>query len=658
MPTHFRQHKTFTAVGILAAALLLVLLGIIIFSEPLLRWLVVDQGEKRLGREIELENLDINWRWTYTAVHAENIRIANAPDYPEPDMMTIDVLDLTFNPLKLLVGKLEFGEITLDKLNLLLHKKSQDDTNWNLAALEQNNDEATLAENRHQIPLIEQLQLKDGKVIYRDAVRGLNLDLDLNSVIGEGRDEESGMSSGNGFEITGTGSVQEQNFEIEVAGDSLETLRDTTREFPLSLKIIMGDTRLSLEGTFEDPIKLTGVDATLKISGSNMADLYFLTAIPLPPTTPYTFNGTLQKEGDVWSSTDFAMVVGASDLSGDLSFDTGEERGFFQADLVSNVLDSRDLGGFIGLDPAAQDPFPDDESEEHQDPDGKIIPDVPLALDRLRATDLDVTLKADEINAPNVPFKGLKVRFNLRDGHLTLDPLIIALADGTIEGVIDIKGQEDVPPMKIDLNIKNIRLGRFFDGTRFADTTEGVFGGTVALAGTGASLADVLARSNGEMTIIMADGTISRLLIEASELDLAGVIPLFFGSDKSTHIRCGVIDFEVTNGILTSKIFVFDTENSTLLGDMNIDMRDEQINATLEAEPKDGSPLSAQTPLIVSGTLKNPSMGFDAKKGLARGAAAVALGALLTPFAAILAFVNTGDGEDSNCSALINEATQ
>jgi len=207
------------------------------------------------------------------------------------------------------------------------------------------------------------------------------------------------------------------------------------------------------------------------------------------------------------------------------------------------------------------------------------------------------------------------------------------------------------------LNIKNMRLGRFFDGTRFADSTEGVFGGTLELAGTGASLADVLASSNGEMTIIMSGGTISRLLIEASELDVARVIPLFFGSDKSTKIRCGIVDFEVADGILTSEIFVFDTENSTLLGDMNIDMKDERINAKLEAEPKDGSPLSAQTPLIVSGTLQNPSVGFDAKKGLARGAAAITLGALLTPFAAILAFVDTGDGEDSNCSALITKAT-
>src|SRR5690606_21009083 len=109
----------------------------------------------------------------------------NAADYSDPDMLTIAELDLTFNPAKLLVGKLEFGKIAIDKLYLRLIKKSQDDTNWNFSVLKQDDDEAVVAESRHQIPLIEEIQLTDGKIIYQDAMRGLNLDLDLNSVIGE-----------------------------------------------------------------------------------------------------------------------------------------------------------------------------------------------------------------------------------------------------------------------------------------------------------------------------------------------------------------------------------------------------------------------------------------------------------------------------------------
>lgn len=651
----FRKHKTLTIIGVAVALLLLTLAGIIIFSEPLARWLIETQSEKRLGRELKIEgDLTIDWRWNYTAVYAEKMRLANAPGYTEQDMITLGKLDVTFKPAKLLTGKLEFGEITLDQLNVVLERKSVDDKNWHFPAFaKQDENDDALTQDRHAIPLIDQLHITDGKIIFRDAVRRLELDLTLDSVVGEGDTESNGKNTDQGFNIIGTGSMRGQDLELEASGASLKTLRDSAHKFPLYLKVVMGDTEVSIDGTFLDPIKLSGIDAELKISGSNMADLFYITTIPLPPTPAYTFEGQLRKENDVWSSRDFVINVGESDLSGELSFDTGSERGFFQANLLSDLLDSRDLGGFIGLDPSEE---VDRATEDEPDPAAKIIPDVPLALERLRATDLDVTLKAIEINAPSLPFKGMEVRFNLRNGQLTLDPLKVALADGTVEGVIDIDAQHDVPPMKINLDIKNLRLGRFFDATRFAETTEGVFGGTMALTGTGASLADVLASSNGEMTLIMSGGTISRLLIEATELDIARMIPLFFGSDKSTRIRCGVINFDVADGKLTSDVFVFDTQKSTLIGDMSIDMEDELLNAVLEAKPKDSSPLAGQTPLIISGTLSSPMVGFDAEEGLKRGAAAAALGTLLSPFAAILAFVETGEGEDAHCGALISEA--
>jgi len=651
----FRQHKILTTIGIAVTALLLTVIGIIVFSEPLARWLIATQGEKQSGRELKIDgDFNINWSWNNTAVHAEKIRLANAPDYPDQNMMTLETLNFTFKPLKLLTGKLEFGEIKLDQLYLVLDRKSEDEANWHFPAfVKKDDDEDPIVEDRHEIPLISQLLLKDGNIIYRDAVRGLDFDLALDSLIGEGSEEDGDINSNRGFSINGTGSMREQNFELEATGASLEALRDTSQPYPLYLKLVMGDTEVTVDGTFQDPIKLTGIDALLKISGSNMADLYYITDIPLPPTTPYTFEGQLRKESDVWSSNDFSVSVGDSDLSGDLSFDTGGERGFLQASLLSNVLDSRDLGGIIGLVPSEEKDLAE---EKEPDPAAKIIPNVPLALERLRASDLDVTLKAETINAPNLPFKGMEVRFNLRDGHLVLDPLNVVLADGTIDGIIDINGQHDVPPMKINLNLKNLSLDRFFDGTRFAAATSGVFGGAMVLEGTGASLADVLASSNGEMTIIMSGGTISKLLIEATELDIARIIPLFFGDDESTRIRCGVIDFDVADGKLTSDLFIFDTQKSTLVGDINIDMKDELIDAVLLGEPKDGSPLSAQTPLIVSGTLSTISVGFDAERALKRGAAAAVLGALLSPFAAILAFVDTGGGEDANCSALMNEA--
>ncbi|HWV14030.1 MAG TPA: AsmA family protein [Cellvibrio sp.] len=643
--------------------LALIILAIVLFAEPLIKSLSEKEGSARLDRELVIEGaFDIDWHWRYTRVHVEKIRLSNARNYPDPNMLTIETLDFDFKPLKLLLGRLEFGQIQLDKPFLLLEKKSLEDNNWTFPVFSQAKvaTEVVAADNRHDFPIIHQLEVKGGRLLYRDAVKGMTLDLTLKLAKGEGGSAVAGADTAdlsNGFTLSGTGTMQKEKFTLTARGGSLETLRDSTLDYPLILNIAMGATKVAVKGTFKDPIALTGINASLNISGDTLSDIFYLTAIPLPPTPPYKLQGQLKKTGGVWSYEKFSGEVGGSDLSGDLSYDTSKPRGFLKATLVSNVLDSRDLGGFIGLPPSGENAAPEQRQEAaEKKASPKLIPDVPLKLERLRGTDLDVTLKAAKIEAPSLPFKGMEVRFDLNHGLLKLDPLNVILADGTIDGKIAIDAGKDIPPMNMDLNFRQLSLGQFFANTRFAKTTQGYFGGRANLAGSGASLADVLASSNGELTVLMTEGKISKLLIEGADLDIAQALPLFLGSDKPTKIRCGLTDFAVNDGVLTSKAVVLDTNDSLLVGNVKIDLKREIINAKLDAKPKDASLFSAQTPIVLSGQLKSPSLGIDAKKASTRGAAAVALGALLTPFAALLPFIERGDAEHADCRALINSA--
>lgn len=632
----------------------------VIFAEPIIKALTNDKGSEKLERQLAIEGeLNIRWGWAYTQVHVEKIRISNAQGYPEKNMLTIDKLDFTFKPLKIFQGALEFGDITISKLNLVLDKKSATDANWNFPIFSKENvsSETVFADSRRDFPIIQKLELKEGRVLYRDAVRGMNLDVNLDSLQGEGGVENEKSAVKHQLKMSGTGTTHKQKFTIEASGGSLDTLRDSSKPYPLTLKLAMGSTHIRVEGTFKDPIQLTGINASLNITGHTMADLFYLTAIPLLPTPPYTLNGLLTKTNDVWGYRNLKGKVGGSDLSGNLSYDTGKERGFLQADLISMVLDSRDLGGIIGLSPAGENAAPEQKqaaAEQKNSP--KLIPDVPLKLERLRATDMDVALKVRKIAAPSLPFKGMDVHVDLRDGLLKLKLLTVVLADGTIDGLIEIDANKDIPPMNMKLNFRRLSLGEFFKNTRFEPTTAGYFGGKANLSGVGASLADVLATSNGELKLIMFGGKISLLLIEASDLDIAQLLPRLFGKDKSTEIRCGVLDFDVKDGNLTSKTVVLDTNDTLLVGDVGVDLKREVINMKLDAKPKDASIFSAQMPITVHGKLKTPSLGLDAEKAGRKGAAVVLLGTLLTPLAAIIPFIEKGDAKNADCRALIDQA--
>ncbi|PUA29104.1 MAG: hypothetical protein B0W54_00340 [Cellvibrio sp. 79] len=650
-----RQHKLLSALGAIILLLLIAIVGVIVFSEPLTRWVIEDKGSKATGRPLTIDGpLVIDWHWTYTSIHAKNIRLGNAAGYREPDMVSVDTLEFTLKPLKLFWGKLELGSVTLEKPVVILERKTFEDANWNFPSLSGDKEKNSEDNVSDKLQINDRLAIRQGRIIFRDAVRNLSLDLKVDS-IGDTPKQEKEYE----FKLSGTGKLQGRPLSLDAVAGSLQSLRDPATDFPLHFKINMGKTRVEMNGVFNDPFNFSGVNVNLKIVGDNLADLFYLTAIPLPPTPPYRLNGQLTKNGDVWGYSDFTGEVGKSDLSGSLSYDVGGPRGFLKATLFSNVLDSADLGGFIGLPPSLDAENTTNEQQQAaaaKKESAKLIPDVPLNVERLRTTDLDVTLTAKEINAPNLPFKGMEVRFLLKDGQLTLDPFSVVLADGTVDGVIKVDARQDIPPMDMKLNFRKLSLNKFFENTRFATTTQGFFGGNLTLAGTGASLADVLGSSSGKTAIIISGGQISLLLIEASDVDLGEAIPLFLGKDKATKIRCGVADFDVKDGQLTSKTFVLDTNDSTLVGRIGIDLKQEKIDARLDAKPKDNSVLSARIPITLSGNLKSPRIGLDAEKTGARGAAAIALGTLLTPFAALLAFIDSGDAKDTDCHALISAA--
>ena len=58
------------------------------------------------------------------------------------------------------------------------------------------------------------------------------------------------------------------------------------------------------------------------------------------------------------------------------------------------------------------------------------------------------------------------------------------------------------------------------------------------------------------------------------------------------------------------------------------------------------------------GTFADPHIAIDPSGAIARGAAAVALGVFLTPLAAIIPLLDPGEGKDSPCADLLNQAQQ
>lgn len=640
----------------LSLSFLLILVSASVLTAVPARNFLQKRGSQAIGRELVINDINIGWNWSRPRVQMQGIRIANGEGFEEPYMLKIENMDFRIHIWKFLMGNVELDYLHITHPHLTLEKNDRN-KNWDflLFSKESVAVEAITPDNRRDFPVIGNFMITEGIVIYRDRSKDLDVELRLNTA--------QGVSNENWpMHITGKGVLQKQSFTLEAKGGSLEMLRNTGEDFPIHLDMKMGATQVNLEGAFQDPVRLGGVQASLSLKGSNMADLFYLTAIPLPPTPPYALAGTLGKKDKIWSFTGFKGVVGDSDLEGNLSYDRSGERAFLKAELHSQQMDVDDLGGFIGMAPSTgrgETAAPEQKQQAAQEAaSSRLIPDTPLNVKRLRASDMDVTVYVKKLEAPQVPFKGGNVRFLLREGLLRLDPLYLVLANGVTEGTVVVDGRKDIPHVELDMNFNRLELSRFLKGTRFEEESGGHFGGYISLTGDGFSLADVLAGANGRAVFMMDGGQISLLLMEASDIDIAEAVPLLLGEDKTTRIRCGVTDFRVENGILYSQVIVFDTTDTNLQGKVDINLKAETIDAVLDARPKDPSLLSLQAPITVSGRLKHPQVMLQPVETGLRVAGAAVLGVVLTPLAAIIPFLEPGLGEDSPCHEILQQAQQ
>jgi uncharacterized protein involved in outer membrane biogenesis len=121
-------------------------------------------------------------------------------------------------------------------------------------------------------------------------------------------------------------------------------------------------------------------------------------------------------------------------------------------------------------------------------------------------------------------------------------------------------------------------------------------------------------------------------------------------------LRCGVVKFQVEQGQLNAKTMVLDTTNILVTGRGGINLATERLDLSLQGDPKKVRLVRLRSPIRVGGSLSKPQVGIKPDKALLQAGTGTVLGTLLTPIAAILAFVDPGLAKDADCSALVAQA--
>jgi uncharacterized protein involved in outer membrane biogenesis len=557
-----------------------------------------------------------------------------------PEMARIELLRAELPLAPLLRGERRLRRVDLVRPALLLERTSNGTANW--AGMSGDGEAA------HGTPWrISELRIHDGLLFVQDAPLRTQLQLRVNSA--ETRPEFRSVR----LSARGTGRYRGEPFRLDGWADSpIALLEQPGDAYQVELSVRAGATRARVHGALQTPVDPRRFTLNFETSGPDLAQLYPLVGLALPATPPYRLAGSLEREASTLNLHRMRGRVGDSDIAGNLSINLAGERPALAGSLSSTQLDLDDLGGMIGLPPggrADETASPQQRAEAaRRAASPRLLPARDYDLRKLAAVNADVRFRAQRVDAGKWPLRSMDVRLRLQDSVLRLEPLHVTFAGGELTGRIRLDARAPTITAAADVTAKQLDLAAMWPTMQPPNV--GLVGGRLELRGRGNSVADMLGTANGAVQFGMGRGRFSNLLLELAGLDVAESLKYLLDKDHTVPIRCAYGVFEAREGAFKAQTLAFDTTDTVLFGEGKVDMRDERLALELRPEPKDVSPVSLRGPLEISGTLKDPRFRPQVKPLLARAAAAAALYAVAPP-AALLALIETGPGEDTDCGA-------
>ncbi len=574
---------------------------------------------------------------------AQNIHISNPSALHRDtttEMASIKQLDFSLNPYALLKKEIEIPVLNFDSPVINLLRNADGTNNWTF----KNNNQPSLWQLK-----LQRIVFSKGRIHLVDAIRHADATADINTL-------DTDPIYGVAWQLHGKLGNEDVNGDGR-AGAVL-SLQQQIAPYPIMARVLIGKTLIAVEGTLTKPSDLAALDMHLKVSGPSMGRLYAISGIYLPETPPFSTEGhligTLSTHGSHWIYQEFSGKVGASDIGGSIDYQSKLPRPLVSGVIVSHVLHFADLAPLIGADSNASKVRRGDATLQ---PNDKVLPIDPFRTERWRSVDADIKFSAEEIiRNKALPINKLMTYVHLHDGVVSLLPLDFGIAGGSLRSDITLDGSgrsgKNAIKATLKMNARHLRLKQLLPTFKPLQASIGEINGDAALSAVGNSVASLLGASNGELKLLINQGTVSKLLLEEMGLNIGNVILTTLSGDKPVKLNCMATDLSVTNGLMQTRSFIVDTDDAILDIRGDISLAQEQLNLTINTHSRGMRVLSLRAPLYVRGSFKKPHVSIDKGVMAMKAGGALAL-VILAPVAALMPLIKTGPGENSECARLL-----
>jgi uncharacterized protein involved in outer membrane biogenesis len=614
--------------------------------KPLLTQIV----KQETGRDLEIRGaIDFNLGFRPSLV-MDDILFQNAPWASRPEMVTIKRLEAKILVLPLLSREIRITRLVLLEPDVLLETDKSGKWNFEFEKPEASLQKDTTSRS-FTLPRMafHQVQVEKGKVSYRDGGTGMLCCLSIERFTAHSEGIESPVA------LAFNGSYKDRPLELRGMVGSLLLLKEPGKGYPVDLTATASSAQLKVEGTIQDILNLKGLalKASAEVQSTSQMAAFFGETLPVE-FGPLQTTAAISDAGDkTYTLSDVKILSKAGDGGGNLTVSLGGSRPKLSG---SVALQSLNLNPFLNSGKTRQ------AKTDTAARKNRIFPNDPLPLDIFKTVDVQLKFDAGQVQLHQLPFKNLSMEVTLNDGRLILRPIKLKVAGGDAEGRVEMYAQGRVATAKAVFKVHQMDL-RLLSADLKAEGKADV---ELDLSSRGSSIAGLMAGLNGGTVVGIGQGRVDNKNIQILGGDLAsGIFQLLNPSSKAanhTDINCGVSGFDIQDGMAKVTALVVDTPDMTVIGEGQVNLRDETLDLALKPYSKGGAAGFSLSlgelakSFKLGGTLANPSLEIDATQTMLAAGKAAGGVLLFGPAGIAAALAGQSSGEDNPCQSALEAA--
>jgi uncharacterized protein involved in outer membrane biogenesis len=570
--------------------------------------LIAEQTKEATGRDLVIAgDLELGISLT-PSVSVTGVTLSNAEWGKRPEMVKVERFEAQMALIPLAFGIIDVQRIVLVGADILLEIDKKGRANFDFKAPGAKEEPAAPAEQpaeaegRGLIPVVREVVIRDSRLTYTDAKAGASHEakIDELTINGEGLE--------NPIEMLFKGSYNDAGITMTASLGAPNELIAPTKPYPVALTLEAGGANISVKGTIAEPMAGKGLNLAVSVKGSQLGDLSAVAGAEVPKLGAYSMSTSVTGDpATALNLVGFKGELAGSDVSGDVTVNLKGKRPFIDAKLKSKLIDVTALGGAAGG--AAPDT-----GKKPAKPGDRIFPDDPLPVEGLRAVDAKLTFDADLILAAGAKLQGAHVGLSLKGGNLTIKPLKATVAEGAIDGSVNLDGRKKAAGLAVKMLLSKVNLDTLLTDMQITEDIEGKANINIDIAGRGTSVAKIMAGLNGRFGVLMGQGRMKTSFLQNMLGGTGQVLNQVLDKGKAgyTVVSCAVIDFPIKNGIATAKAFYIDAEARGIIGTGKINLRNETLD--LIVDPRNKKKIDkAVLPVHITGTFLAPDYEIDKK---------------------------------------------